>query len=112
MKPFKPIPELEHLTPDHLEKVHDILRSTTYADAQQDIHIRYGIKLSINRLFRYLQKLNAAEELSSVDDDLTVTVNDYLNLLNGQPVPFSAAGINVIQKRAFELACSPSTSPS
>lgn len=112
MRPFKPIPEFEHLSPDQLEKINDLIRSATYAKAQREIEIRYGIKLSINKLFRYLHRLNAAEEFSSVDEELTVSVNDYVNLLNGKPVPFSAAGKQVIQKRAFELACAPNTSPS
>ena len=112
MKPFRTLPEFEHFTPAELDKVHEIIRSTTYAEASHDIHVRYGIKLSTNKLFRYLRKLECAEELSSVDDDVTVSVNDYLDLLNGKPVPFSAAGIQVVLKRAFELACSPSTSAS
>src|SRR3954467_11064377 len=112
MRPFQTIPEFEHFTPEELDKVHEIIRSTTYAEAPRDIHVRYGIKLSTNKLFRYLRKIDCAEELSSIDEDVTVSVNDYVNLLNGKPVPFSAAGMQVVLKRAFELACAPSTSPS
>src|SRR4051812_20369085 len=112
MRPFQTLPEFEHFTPEELDKVHEIIRSTTYAEARRDIHVRYGIKLSTNKLFRYLRKIDCAEELSSLDEDVTVSVNDYVNLLNGKPVPFSAAGMQVVLKRAFELACPPSTPPS
>jgi hypothetical protein len=37
---------------------------------------------------------------------------EYLNLMNGRPVPYDQAGLELIQKRAFELAHQPKISAS
>src|SRR5688572_27908899 len=37
--PFQPLPEFAHLRPDQLDYIHDLLRDSTLADVQQQLHM-------------------------------------------------------------------------
>jgi hypothetical protein len=111
-KPSSPIPsEFDHLSPEQLEYIHDRLRTQPYADVQALIFAEFGIEISINKLFRYYQKL-ALARLLEIPGTSAEAAGQLQKLYNGEPVQLDQAGLEAIQRRALELAISPSTSPS
>jgi hypothetical protein len=70
-----------------------------------------GIRISINKLFRYFQKVQFADQVE-IAEDSNEAVEQLLNLYNGQPVDLDKAGLETIKRRALQLAVSPSTKPS
>src|SRR5262245_27069759 len=104
-------PEFEGLCPVQLDYINDQLREHTYADVQRMLFTEYGIHISINKLFRYYKKLELAEQLE-ISEDSNESVQQLLNLYNGQPVDIDKAGLETLTRRALELAVSPKTKPS
>src|SRR5215218_5719587 len=111
-KPRSPIPpEFDHLSPKQLEYIHDRLLTQPYADVQALIFAEFGIEISINKLFRYYHKL-ALARLLEISGTPAEAASQLQKLYNGEPVQLDQAGLEAIQRRALELAISPSTSPS
>jgi hypothetical protein len=108
---FRLPPELEQLAPEELDFVNDQLRSKTYSEVQEMLLTKCGIHISINKLFRYYQKLQFADQLE-IAEDSSEAVEQLLNIYNGQSVDLDKAGLETIKRRALALAVSPSTKPS
>jgi hypothetical protein len=103
--------EFDHLSPKQLEYIHDRLITQPYADVQALIFAEFGIEISINKLFRYYHKL-ALARLLEIPGTPAEAAGQLQKLYNGEPVQIDQAGLEAIQRRALELAISPSTSPS
>jgi hypothetical protein len=111
-KPHSPVPsEFAHLSPKQLEYIDDRLLTQPYADVQALIFAEFGIEISINKLFRYYHKL-ALARLLEIPGTPAEGASQLQKLYNGEPVQLDEAGLEAIQRRALELAISPSTSPS
>jgi hypothetical protein len=107
-----PVPsEFDHLPPKQLEYIHDRLLTQPYADVQALIFAEFGIEISINKLFRYYHKL-ALARLLEIPGSPAEAASQLQKLYNGEPVQLDQAGLEAIQRRALELAISPSTSAS
>jgi hypothetical protein len=104
-------PEFEGLSPVQLDYINDQLRAHTYAEVQEQLFTEMGIRVSINKLFRYFQKVQLADQLE-IAEDSTEAVEQLLNLYNGRPVDLDKVGLETIKRRALQLAVSPSTKPS
>jgi hypothetical protein len=104
-------PELDHLSTKQLEYIHDRLLTQPYAEVQALIFAEFGIEISINKLFRYYHKL-ALARLLEIPGTPAEAASQLQKLYNGEPVQIDQAGLEAIQRRALELAISPSTSPS
>jgi hypothetical protein len=103
-------PELECFGEAQIEEINNLLRTRTYAEVQEFILLESGIRISINKLFRYYQKLELAEALD-LAENATEGVQQLLNFYNAQAVDLDKAGLQTIKQRALQLACSPSTKP-
>ena len=111
-KPRSPLPpEFDHLSLKQLDYIHDRLLTQPYADVQALIFAEFGIEISINKLFRYYQKL-ALVRLLEIPGTPAEAASQLQKLYNGEPFQLDQAGLEAIQRRALELAISPSTSPS
>jgi hypothetical protein len=111
-KPRSPVPtEFDHLSPKQLEYIQDRLLTQPYADVQALIFAEFGIEISINKLFRYYHKLVLAR-LLEIAGTPAEAASQLQKLYNGGPVQLDQAGLEAIQRRALELAISPSTSAS
>jgi hypothetical protein len=106
---LQPIPELDNRTSDQKEQIHNWLAELGIRETIKKLHDEWGIDVTYNKLQRYrkrhLQKEQLAEHLEH-----QITMPEYLNLMNGRPVPYDQAGLELIQKRAFELAHQPKIS--
>src|SRR6476659_325506 len=94
-RPFRLPPEFETFTPQQIEEINDLLRNNTYASAQQQIFFSTGIRISINKLFRYFQKVELADQLEMADDT-TEAVAQLLSVYNGQSTDLTQAGLETI----------------
>lgn len=110
-KPFQPLPEFASLSREQLDYIHDLLRGKTYEDAQQEIWVTLGCRISTNRLQRYREKIDLAAALEIAGEDTIPAVDQLNNLLAGRESNIAAAGMLLIQQRALALAASPKTSP-
>ena len=108
---FKLPQEFDGLSPEVMDYINDYLRENTYADTQRMLFTEYGIKISINKLFRYREKLDLALHLE-ISQDTTDAVEQLLNIYNGQPADIDQAGLETLKRRALQLAVSPKTKPS
>src|ERR1051325_1300215 len=66
--------------------------------------------MSINKLFRYREKLDLAFTLEFAEDT-TGSVEQLLNIYNARPVGIDKAGMETPKRRALQLALSPKTKP-
>jgi hypothetical protein len=111
-KPRSPIPsEFDHLSPKQLEYIDDRLLTQPYADVQALIFAEFGIEISINKLFRYYHKL-ALARLLEIPGTPAEAASQLQKLYNGEPIQLDQAGLEAVQRRALELAISPSASAS
>src|SRR5687767_6794099 len=108
--PFQPLPEFAHLRPDQLEYIHDLLRDSTLADVQQQLHMDLGVRLSSSTLHRYRAQLDLADQLQ-LGTDTASAVDQLRDLDAGRETNLDAAGLQVIKQRALALASAPKTSP-
>src|ERR1051325_8061990 len=60
----RPPSEFKHLAEAALERVHDYIYNSTYKEAQEKILELYNIHISTNKLWRYKQRLDLADNLS------------------------------------------------
>ena len=107
-------PEFENFNAEQLDFINDLLRTKTYAEVQRIIHQETGLRISINKLFRYREKLDFAECLQisqHTDEDLQQLIH-VCQGQSGQSIDLDQAGLQTIKRRALALACSPSTKPS
>ena len=109
--PFQPLPEFAHLRPDQLEYIHDLLRDSTLADVQQQLHMDLGVRLSSSTLHRYRAQLDLADQLH-LGTDTASAVAQLRDLYAGRETNLDPAGLQVIKQRALALAAAPKTSPS
>src|SRR5688500_7354635 len=108
--PFQPLPEFAHLRPDQLEYIHDLLRDSTLADVQQQLHMDLGVRISSSTLHRYRAQLDLADQLL-LGTDAQSAVDQLRALYAGRETNLDAAGLQVIKQRALALASAPKTSP-
>ena len=108
MKRHKIPDEFQNLTPEQLAQVHSWLEDDIYYNVRERLMAEFGIKMSESKLCRYNQQRELAQDLS----DGALDAQDLCDIFNGQPAKFSEAGLIILQKRAFELACEPKTSAS
>jgi hypothetical protein len=108
---FRLPPEFQGLSPEQLDYINNQLRSHTYAEVQELLFTDMGLRISINKLFRYFQKVELADQLEIAEDSVEA-VEQLLKIYNSQPVDIDKAGLETIKRRALQLAVSPSTKPS
>ena len=109
-KPFQPLPQFAHLRPDQLEYIHDLLRDSTLADVQQQLHMDLGVRLSSTTLHRYRAQLDLADQLQ-LGTDTASALDQLRDLYAGRQTDLDAAGLQVIKQRALALASAPKSSP-
>src|SRR5690242_2364474 len=111
MKPHRLPPEFANLPQADLDTINGWLDEFTLKDVRHKLRETFSIEMDDSKLSRYNSKRKIARDLSD-HTDLALDVQDILNLFNGQPVRYDAAGIELIQKRAFELLACQKTSAS
>ena len=103
---LQPIDELENLSEDQRDQLRDWLTELSIRKTMSKLRDEWSIIITYNKLQRYRQRLLAKDQVSEhLDHKMAMT--EFLNLLNGNPVPYDEAGLALIQKRAFEAACAP-----
>jgi hypothetical protein len=108
---LQPIPELDYRSADQKEQIHNWLAELGIRETIKKLHDEWGIDVTYNKLQRYRKRLREKEQLAEHLEH-EITMPEYLNLMNGRPVPYDQAGLELIQKRAFELAHQPKISAS
>src|SRR5678815_4197710 len=105
MRPFSIPQKLKPLTEDQFAQLHAWLDdpADTYVKIRKKLLDDFGIKISDSTLSRYCQNRDLARHLTEKEED-TDSVRDFLAIMNGQRVPYSEAGIELVMKRAFNLA--------
>src|SRR5687767_10656225 len=101
---LKPIPELDALPDEKQEQLHKWIEDLGYHKAMAKLQEDWGISITYNKIYRYFQRVLQKRQYEEHLDH-QIAMPEYLALLNGEPVPYSEAGIQTIHKRAFELAC-------
>ena len=89
MRKHKLPEELANLTPTELAEVNEWLRKHPYSKVQQLMLERYGCDPSLNKLCRYYQRLQFAEEISqtpAAPAGPSATVHDIVAIENGEPL--------------------------
>src|SRR5688572_25588695 len=74
-------PEFASLPREQLDYIHDILRTKTYDEAQQEIWASLGCRISTNRLQRYREKIDLAAALEIVEQDTLPAVDTLHHIL-------------------------------
>ena len=110
-RPFQPLPELAHLSPDDLAEIHNTLRDLTVPQVAEFIATKHSRFISHHRLYRYRDRLDLADQLQIAEDNAPA-IQNLLSMLAGKHVDLDKAGIHIIKQRAVTLAASPNSSPS
>ena len=103
---LQPIEELENLSEDQRDQLRDWLTELSIRKTMSKLRDEWSIIITYNKLQRYRQRLLAKDQVSEHLDH-KMAMAEFLDLLNGNPVPYDEAGLALIQKRAFEAACAP-----
>ncbi|HEX7859278.1 MAG TPA: hypothetical protein VF773_03055 [Verrucomicrobiae bacterium] len=110
-RPFEPLPEFAALTKPELERIHELLRTSTLAEVQAHLLTTHQIDLTISTLHRYRSRLDLAEQLQLAQYS-AAAVEELLHLFAGRATALSTAARGVVLQRSLGLVASPSTSPS
>ena len=108
---LKPITDFDALTDAQRDQLHNWLDEGIAVHAvMTKLKDEFGFVITYNKLYRYWQRLLQSRLLADPADptghiDAAQNIRAFLDLLNGNPVPYDQAGLTLIQKRAFEAAC-------
>ncbi len=105
---FRPQPKLAHLTSGEREQIVEWLKNDTYEHVLErlakprseggfDTHVSISVLQTLRERATLVEMLNQhAEEHIAIDD--------FLAILNAEPVPYHEATMHIIQRNAFKLS--------
>ena len=93
---LKPIPELDNLSDDKRDLLHQWIEELGYHKAIQKLREDSAVDITYNKLYRYYQRVLHKQQLEEAEDD-KLTMPDYLALLNGEPVGQGCAATDPIR---------------
>src|SRR5204862_5705593 len=103
MKKQKPQPELEPFTPEQLKQMARWLDCHSYQKVQELVLNSFGHDIDVGVIRRFRAKACAGLELESVSELGELSTEYLAYIATGNP-RFDAAAIEIMKKRAFELA--------
>src|SRR5687767_13969524 len=107
---LQPITDFDALTDDQRDQLHNWLEEgIATRTVMTKLKDEFGFDVTYNKLYRYGKRLLQSRLLVDTADhnDTAQNIRTFLDILNGNPVPYDEAGLALIQKRAFEAACAP-----
>ena len=107
---LQPITNFDALTDSQRDQLHNWLdEGVATRNIMTKLKDEFGFVITYNKLYRYGKRLLQSRLLVDTADhnDTAQNIRTYLDMLNGNPVPYDEAGLALIQKRAFEAACAP-----
>src|SRR4051812_24695481 len=103
MRKQKPQPELEPFTPEQLKQMARWLDCHSYQKVQELVLNSFGHDIDVGVIRRFRAKACAGLELESVSELGELSTEYLAYIATGNP-RFDAAAIEIMKKRAFELA--------
>jgi hypothetical protein len=107
---IQPIPELDYRSESQKDQINDWLSELGIRKTLEKLRDEWGLTVTYNKLQRYRKRLLEKDQLTEHLEH-EIAMPEYLALLNGHPVSYDQAGLELIQKRAFELLHEPKISP-
>src|SRR5262245_9894134 len=110
MRPFSIPAKLTPLTELQFTTLHTWLEDLTLKQVREKLLSEFGIEMCDSALSRYNQTRDLARHTVEHKEG-SEQVRDLLAIMNGQPVPYNEAGIELVMKRAFDLATAREMTP-